>query len=92
MLVLTIARFPRLRPGRCRCWSAPGLLHSTTRRNVGLKRVHYFKPLISHINGLGNVIYHGFEMNALISNPCFLTIQQDERAAKEGLIDLSSPE
>jgi len=54
--------------------------------------VHYFKPLISHINGLGNVIYHGFEMNALISNPCFLTIQQDERAAKEGLIDLSSPE
>ena len=62
------------------------------RRHVGLNRVHYFKPLISHINGLGNVIYHGFEMNALISNPCFLTIQQDERAAKEGLIDLSSPE
>ena len=31
-------------------------------------------------------------MNALISNPCFLTIQQDERAVKEGLIDLSSPE
>lgn len=48
--------------------------------------------MISHINGLGNVIYHGFEMNALISNSCFLTIQQDERAAKEGLIDLSSPE
>ena len=31
-------------------------------------------------------------MNALISNPCFLTIQPDERVAKEGLIDLSSPE
>ena len=40
---------------------------------MGLKRGHSFKPMIPHKKVPGNVIYHRFETNALISNSRFLT-------------------
>ena len=53
-------------PERNRKRKRPGHLEMCVNRL--LKRPRYFKRLVTHRNGLGNVLYQWFETNEMFSN------------------------